>query len=346
MLTVTELTGFGGSVEYTTYLSPEGILHVVVLDPAVVGGGYILVAADMAQAVALDAPTQSVIHTLTAAALAQAVALDASTVMGTGTSLMDAITTAGLAASTVFCLDAGDSGSYSGSGQTWADLSGNGYDFFLGATGSAASDDPTFNGSAGALTNAEYWSFDGGDYFRYDAANEATFESWHKDNASFTFIAVLWTPATPGASATLIGDPTSGATGPGVRWFVQSSNKMSVNVRTASANALTTQTTDAALGADAWHFVALSMREAAAVGFMYLDGSYHQVGSADAFDATYTSPSAASAPYKLEIGAAGNATNAMRSGQRLAAVAALDTFTTKAELDDIYNEIKARWGLA
>lgn len=69
-------------------------------------------------------------------------------------------------------LDATIAASYGGTGQTWANLTtspadGAGrtdYDFFLGADGSATTDDPTFTGSAG--DPAAYFALDGGDYFQ------------------------------------------------------------------------------------------------------------------------------------------------------------------------------------
>lgn len=74
-------------------------------------------------------------------------------------------------ASTVFELEAPDSASYSGSGQTWLNLittpadgtSRGDWDLYLGATSSSSTDDPTFNGSAGS--SGAYFSMDGGDLF-------------------------------------------------------------------------------------------------------------------------------------------------------------------------------------
>ena len=93
--------------------------------------------------------------------------------------IVDASLTSGLQ----LCLDAGSASSYDGSSQKWLDLSGNGQDFFRGADGSATTDDPTFNGSAGGLSSSEYFSLDGGDFFRYDAANTAAMNGVHHNNA-------------------------------------------------------------------------------------------------------------------------------------------------------------------
>lgn len=73
--------------------------------------------------------------------------------------------------STCMVLEASNIESYSGSGQTWANViaspadgsSQSAFDYYLGATGSASSDDPTFTGTAGVT--GSYWAFDGGDAF-------------------------------------------------------------------------------------------------------------------------------------------------------------------------------------
>jgi hypothetical protein len=123
---------------------------------------------------------------------------------GPGGSLQDEV------ASTCFHLDATDADSYSGSGQTWANLidtpaDGSGqtaFDVWRGASSSASTDDPTFNGTAG--DSAAYWSFDGGDFFRctLSAANQpALWKNMGKSNSDgvFWFAAAI---RSGGASAT------------------------------------------------------------------------------------------------------------------------------------------------
>ena len=74
--------------------------------------------------------------------------------------------------SSVCCdLDATISGSYGGSGQSWANLisapadgsAQTDYDFYLGSDASTSTNDPTFTGTAD--TPSAYFSLDGGDYF-------------------------------------------------------------------------------------------------------------------------------------------------------------------------------------
>ena len=73
--------------------------------------------------------------------------------------------------SCVFDLDATQTASYDGTGQAWRNLvpvpadgaAQADYDFYLGASSSAGTDDPSFTGTTGDA--AAYFSFDGGDYF-------------------------------------------------------------------------------------------------------------------------------------------------------------------------------------
>lgn len=69
---------------------------------------------------------------------------------------------------TVMDLDATITESYSGSGQTWTNLSGDtDYDFNLGDTSSPSSNDPVFTGSPG--TREAYFAFDGTQFFTLPA---------------------------------------------------------------------------------------------------------------------------------------------------------------------------------
>ena len=101
-------------------------------------------------------------------------------------------------ASTVADWDATISDSYSGTGQTWANIettpadgsSQTDYDLYRGATSGASTDDPTFNGTAG--NEAAYWSFDGGDAFKKQAANTAFLSNLHKTTGGQDYWFAMW----------------------------------------------------------------------------------------------------------------------------------------------------------
>ncbi len=103
----------------------------------------------------------------------------------------------GVVTSAVCELDATVSDSYSGSGQTWANLVASpadgsaqaDYDFTLGANDTASTDDPTFTGTAG--DSGAYWSVDSGDNFTLAGDNTAFINSLHKGSQAF-WICVIW----------------------------------------------------------------------------------------------------------------------------------------------------------
>lgn len=127
----------------------------------------------------------------------------------------------GVIASAVADLDATVAASYGGSGQTWANLAGapadgsaqTDYDFYLGDTSSAASDDPAFNGSAGSP--AAYWSFDGGDVFALKSGvNTAFLNNLHKTSGGTPFwIAFAFRPVDAGSTYGMFNNCVSGGNG-------------------------------------------------------------------------------------------------------------------------------------
>lgn len=114
-------------------------------------------------------------------------------------------------------LDATIAASYSGTGQTWANLIASpadgaaqtAYDFYLGADGLASTNDPTFNGTAGDA--AAYWGFDGGDFFQIAGGNTALLRDAHKTTGG-PAITVGWAFKTPSSLSNFFGMGTAGAT--------------------------------------------------------------------------------------------------------------------------------------
>lgn len=262
-------------------------------------------------------------------------------------SFIGSINRLGLGTNLKLCLDAGDANSYSGSGQKWLDVAGGGYDFMLGSeTGSPSTgDEPTFNGTAGDLSSAEYWSFDGGDFFRYDTTNEAWMDNIHQDNALFTIAFWVFSPD-PVTGDGVAGTIAGSAVNTGFE-MVTVSGAPGFRVTTGGSDVLANKQADSAMTAGAWNFVAISIDEAtgAGGGFHYLNGAYNQVSSSDTFDATYTGPSAGSATYTLELGAAGNNNNVLGSGHRFGGVFIWEgQALSKAQLDNVFAQTN-RYGI-
>jgi hypothetical protein len=245
----------------------------------------------------------------------------------------------GLTTNLKLCLDAGDANSYT-SGQSWLDTSGNGYDFFRGSSSSSQSSDPTFNGSVGAKTASEYWSFDGGDFFTYDTTNETWMQNLHKDNAVFTIVAwvyianfnsdqPIWSTvrlASNIGSRLYIND-----TGNQPTWYV-SNGTDDVALFSAGTNTFT---------AGRWNFVGLSLTEATGA-----DGALWNVNGTAATDtSTYTSPSASSAGNTATLGHNSSALF-FESGTRLAQIAMWEgTALTAQNLADIFTVTRGRFGV-
>ena len=235
----------------------------------------------------------------------------------------------GLSSGLKLCLDAGDSASYT-SGQKWLDTSGNGYDFFLGATSGVTTDDPTFNGAAGGLSPSEFWSFDGGDFFRYDTTNETWMENIHKDNAKYTFVA--WLYAVTGSNNIIIGNNGGAAgSGTGFHFGTPSTNNVTMRVANAVGTAALLKDSVATVTNAAWNFIAASVDEATATGYFQCNATQ------ETFSSTYTTPTAGAASFTAEIGARGNGNSMMPSGARGALVAAWEGVTlTQAQINSIY----------
>jgi hypothetical protein len=251
---------------------------------------------------------------------------------------IDAIHRLGLASGLKLCLDAGDANSYT-SGQKWLDVSGNGYDFFLGASGSASSDDPTFNGSAGGLSSAEYFSFDGGDFLDYDTSNETWMENLHKDNAKFTVATWWYVIDVPGGSANCLFSTHNGNSLLGVDVRLSASEVFSVVSGNGSVG--TTISADHAGNIGAWNFFAVSIDEAAgATGAVFCTN-----GAISTKDATYTSPSASASTQAFTIGRRNGTSFILLDGSRIGMLLVWEgTVLSAGALGALYQATKPRYG--
>lgn len=249
---------------------------------------------------------------------------------------LELLTQLGLTGNLQLLLDAGDANSYT-SGQSWLDVSGNGHDFFLGADGSATATDPTFNGTAGAKSQSNYFSFDGGDYFRYDTSNPAWIENLHKDNAAFTLVTWVW----PGSAAShqLFGTHQASASNIGVGLGANASNgNFTLSVSNGSGTFARSLAQNVGVSASAWQFLAARVDEAADVGFMVRNSTK----GADA-SVSYTTPSASSATRTAEIGAAGNGSGPVSNTTRIAMFMGFSAALSAAQIQLIFNATRGRF---
>lgn len=243
----------------------------------------------------------------------------------------------GLGTNLKLCLDAGDGSSYT-SGQSWRDLSGNGYDFFRGVGSGAAADDPTFNGVADSHSSSEYFLFDGGDYFTYDTTNETWMENLHKDSAVFTIAAWAYIP-TAAANRPIFGNNYANAVlANGICLFVGAADTL--NFLCDKTGAICLNVTGSVVNEGAWNFLAVTIDEAAGTGGFLVNNTW------TAFTSTYSSPTASAAAYTTQIGAFGNKGAPLASGARVAELAAWEGVAlTQAWLKSVFTATRGRFGV-
>lgn len=259
--------------------------------------------------------------------------------------MLSAIQRLGLASGLKLCLDAGDINSVaSGSQAKWLDTSGNGYDFFRGTDASSQSSDPTYNGTPGAQSSAEYYSFDGADYFTYDSANETWMNNIHKDGATWAFAVWLYVASLPGSAAVLFGNDDSTATNVGVSVFIRAAGTLRVAVANANglASGALVLTSSATVNTNAWNFLACQIDESAGTGFLQVNETQEDQTT------TYTSPSGSNATRTLEIGRDGTGSpgGTLPNSYRMASFSMWEaTVPTKSQVLSLQGVTKVKFGL-
>jgi hypothetical protein len=237
-----------------------------------------------------------------------------------------------LSSSHELALDVGDATSYT-SGDKWVDLK-SGDDFNRGADATTDGTEPTFNGSAGGLSDAEYWSFDGADYFTYDTTIEAWMDDLHKNNAAFGLAFLIYPAAFAGGVQAIWSTSRTGGE-IGILLYFGTSGQVILEVDNGSTDVLSV--VGATANATAWNFIVLSIDEANATGFMAVNGKVHK------FTSTYSSPSASSASYAPLIGERGDTGTPLLSGSRLAQVMAWSRSVPLNEINRLRQGLRPRF---
>lgn len=256
-------------------------------------------------------------------------------------SLIDTIKRLGLTTGLKVCLDAGDRNSWNSvvDATKWRDTSGNGYDFFLGIDGATAASMPTFNGTIGGLSSREYWSFDGGDYFRYDTTNETWMNNLHKAAAVCT---VLWALFPESAPHRTVGTAQN-TSDVGVLIALNATTD-AVNYTGNKGDGVTagTHAGSFAIANSGWQIAATTLREGVTNG----SNAFHNgVFSPDA-TFSFTTPSSSAATRTMEIAASGNAFGPYPSTSRLAWIAIWEgTALTQPQIGRIWKAQRGRFSI-
>src|SRR5690606_22838104 len=128
-----------------------------------------------------------------------------------------------------------------------------------GASSSGGSDDPTFNGTAGAQSSSEYWSFDGGDYFTLGQSNPTWVNNIHKDGAKFTIAAWIYIVASA-TQQPIIGTSINTSV---IGWSFYSSTSERLNFAVNNGSAVALGVGGIDIPTSQWAFVAVGLDEAA-----------------------------------------------------------------------------------
>jgi len=135
----------------------------------------------------------------------------------------------GLLSSLVLCLDSGSASSYSGSGQTFTDVSGSSNNWFLGTSNLVEGNEPTFTGTAGSPTESTYFLCDGNDCFMDNNLSFA--DNWHNNTASWTFL-IGYSPASSASYHAVFTNDTYNGTLNRMAVYVNSGNTQKVAIWT------------------------------------------------------------------------------------------------------------------
>lgn len=260
-----------------------------------------------------------------------------------GSTLLEMITVNGLSANLCLCLDSGDANSYDGTSQTWFDLSGGNQNFFRGSSSGAQASDPTFNGSAGAKSAEEYFSVDGGDYFSQVSSSLNFAETWHKDNAAFTFGFVMYVGSGDSVTAPIFNNDyvatlTNDA---GTDIYINSGDDFKLDVARDTGGLVlnTVLLTDFSAGARAWRCGIISMTEATGNILVKTSSSAATLLTGK----TYSSPSRSPSNKAYSLMGESDGANRFASGVRLACVFGFNRALPTGELDTLYAAIKGRF---
>ena len=237
-------------------------------------------------------------------------------------------------------LTTADVASYDGTAQTWYNLiaapadgsAQSAYDFFLGTNGSAASNDPTFNGTPGDAD--AYFSVDGGDWFTIAGGNTTLINGMHKTTGGGVWSIGMYIniPLRTGSGtpSNFFGTGGRSASNHGMcarnGLFSSSQNKITFDVAGGSFVQESTLTTIPNTSDGTWKMVVFTYDPTTRILKCYS-------GNDDPYSLTMGSvTSTTDASNALQIFAAGNGTEPVVNNGRIRDFAIFNTILTDAEV--------------
>lgn len=231
----------------------------------------------------------------------------------------------GLSAGLQLCLDAGDIQSYNGTSQLWLNRASD-YNFFKGDSAAIEATDPTFNGTAGGLSENEYFSFVFGDFFTAVDSNPEWVSSIHKNNAKFTIVCWLY------QNNPLLNRGISGTNGnsaaAGYLFMVTNTDKIKFFTTDGVGVDLTITSTDSIKAG--WNFLAISADEQS-------NSATFQINDIqESFAFTYPTPTANNPAFRHQLAAVGGDQLPLETGDRMGGVMMWNRSLSDLELMNLY----------
>lgn len=221
------------------------------------------------------------------------------------------------------------------SGQTWADRSGNGYDFYRGSGGSSDGADPTHNAGPPA-----YWGFDGGDYFSPVAGYSGSLlRKIGRQDQAWTLEAWLYRGATANTDESIFTSMNSVGTSKGTVWMLDNSS----NLPSIYSQGSYRGNGSGQVGVGAWKHVALTAKyDGSQTCTHYLQGAAN--GTFTYNDTTFTSGDSDGTPG-IGTFAINSPSIYFQNGTRLAIFRAYDRILTAAEILQNFTVERGRFGV-
>lgn len=248
----------------------------------------------------------------------------------------------GLTGNLQLCLDPGDRASFpSVAAQSVLDRSGNGYDFFRGATSAIETSDPTYGGTPGRLSVKDVLTFDGGDFLTYDSANETWMTAIHKDNAQFTLI--CWALMTGVGAVSIACTGSNSTTHIGFIWNrISTGPALNFEVEKGGGGAALTITHTSTFLGSQWVMLSVSLDEAVGASGAFLGQNLDFA----TFTSTYTGPSAGAATGTLHLGSTQGGGGAFfPSGSKMGMFLAWNIALTQAQVTSIFQATRGRFAV-
>lgn len=207
------------------------------------------------------------------------------------------------------------------------DLTSNNVDFYLGADGSASTDDPEFVGTEGDLLAGTYIKSDAGDFCTVKS-QPAFIETFHKANAALTIAGVVNLAAVPSSdSVTGTCGTNSGTDG----FHISCPQALSFVAKRSNSTVAVELVSSAQFSATVPQFFAVALNEATGTNGATLD--IH--GTQESKTSTYTSPVSTSADHTLKLMQRGDGIEIFQDESRLHMIAFWDARLTDQNLVDL-----------